>query len=116
MAVRKEPKSWSWPKVPLSQEAPKQGKPFKTVGHLKMQVIPDLKSKTITETIKEQLEPSVELTTDDFLSYIKLNEYVHSHQTVAADKNTIKTFLPWVHITISNTKRLLSDVHYRLKN
>ena len=98
-----------------SQEAPKQGRPSWAVGHLKMQVIPDLKSETITDIVKEQLDPSVELTTDDSSSYIKLDEYIHSHQTVTADKNTIRTFLPWVHIAISNAKRLLLDVHHRLK-
>lgn len=99
-----------------SEEDPKKGRPSKTVGHLKMQVIPDLKSETITGIVKEQLEPSVELTTDDSTSYIKFDEHVQSHQAVTADKNTIKTFLPWVHIAISNAKRLLLDVHHRLKN
>lgn len=98
-----------------SGEAPKQGRPSKTVGHLKMQVIPDLRSETITDIVGEQLEPSVELTTDDSTSYIKFDEHVYSHQAVTADKNTIKTFLPWVHIAISNAKRLLPDVHHRLK-
>lgn len=98
-----------------SGEKPKQGRPSKTVGYLKMQVIPDLKAETITHIVKEQLEPSVELTTDDSTSYINFDEHVHSHQTVKADRNTIKTFLPWVHIAISNAKRLLLDVHHRLK-
>lgn len=98
-----------------SEEAPKQGRPSKTVGHLKMQVIPDLRSETITDIVKEQLEPSVELTTDDSTSYIKFDEQVQSHQAVIADKEAIKTFLPWVHIAISNAKRLLLDVHHRLK-
>ena len=65
-----------------------------------MQVIPDLRSETITDIVKEQLEPSVELTTDDSTSYINFDEYVQSHQAVTADKNTIKTFLPWVHMNL----------------
>ena len=99
-----------------SEEAPKKGKPSKTVRHLKMQVIPNLESETITKIVKEQLETSVELTTDDSTSYIKFDEQVQSHQAVKADKNIIKTFLPWVHIAISNAKRLLLDVHHKLKN
>ena len=99
-----------------SEEAPKKGRPSKTVRHLKMQVIPNLESETITKIVKEQLETSVELTTDDSTSYIKFDEQVQSQQAVKADKNTIKTFLPWVHIAISNAKRLLLDVHHKLKN
>lgn len=98
-----------------SEHATKKGRPSKTVKHLKMQVIPNLKSKTITDIVKEQLEPSVELTTDDSTAYIHFDEHVQSHQAVIADKNTIQTFLPWVHIAISNAKRLLLDVHHRLK-
>lgn len=99
-----------------SEEDPKKGRPSKTVRHLKMQVIPSLQSGTITKIVKEQLEPSIELTTDDSTSYIKFDEQVKSNQPVKADKNTVKTFLPWVHIAISNAKRLLLDVHHRLKN
>ncbi|WP_270570314.1 IS1595 family transposase [Bacteroides eggerthii] len=99
-----------------SEKAPKKGRSSKTVRHLKMQVISNLESEAITKIVKEQLETSVELTTDDSTSYIKFNEQVQSHQTVKADKNIIKTFLPWVHIAISNARRLLLGIHYKLKN
>ena len=36
-----------------SEEASKQGRPSKTVGHLKMQIIPNLRSETITDIVKE---------------------------------------------------------------
>ncbi len=57
-----------------SQKNPGKGRPSKTVGHLKMQVIPDLKSETITKIVKEQPEPSVELTTDDSTSYVNIRQ------------------------------------------
>ena len=65
-----------------SQRHPRKGKPSKVVGHLKMQVIPDLKTQTVTDVAKKHLEPSVELTTDDSTSYHKLGEHVQKHQTV----------------------------------
>ena len=68
---------------------------------LKMQVISDLGSKTITKVVKEQLEPSVELTTDDSTSYIKFDKLVKSHKAVTSGKEAVKVFLPWVHIAIS---------------
>lgn len=98
-----------------SMKPPKKGSPNKAVGHLKMQVISDLRSKTITRVVKEQLEPSVELTTDDSTSYIKFDKLVKSHKTVTSCKETVKVFLPWAHIAISNAKRLLLDVHHNLK-
>ena len=99
-----------------SRKTPKRGKPNKAVGHLKMQVISDLGSKTITKVVKEQLEPSVELTTDDSISYIKFDKLVKNHKAVTSGKEVVKVFLPWVHIAISNAKRLLLDVHHKLKN
>ena len=80
-----------------------------------MKVIPVLESGTITHVVKKQLKPSVKLTTDDSTLYIKFNELVESHQTVTSGKGTVKNFLPWAHIAISNAKRLLPDVHHNLK-
>lgn len=99
-----------------SQRHPRKGKPSKVVGHLKMQVIPDLKTQTVTDVAKKHLEPSVELTTDDSTSYHKLGEHVQRHQTVISDKKNVEKILPWVHIAISNAKRLLLDMHHRIKN
>ena len=98
-----------------SGKEPKKGRPAKTVGHLKMQVIPDLKSKTITDIVGGQLKPSVELTTDDSTSYVKFDKHVSNHRTVTSGKEAVKVFLPWVHIAISNAKRLLLDVHHKIK-
>ena len=83
-----------------STKTPRRRRSNKAVGHLKMQVIPDLESKTITKVVKEQLEPSVELTTDDSTSYIKFDRLAGSHKTVTSGKEAVKVFLPWVHIAI----------------
>lgn len=99
-----------------STKTPKRERPNKAVGHLKMQVISDLGAKTITKVVRGQLKPSVELTTDDSTSYIKFGKLVKSHKAVTSGKEALKIFLPWVHIAISNAKRLLLDVHHKLKN
>lgn len=94
---------------------PKEGGKSKTVGHLKMQVIPDLKADTITEIVKEQIEASVELTTDNSTSYGELKEHVKEHTPHIIKPKEVSLILPWVHIAISNAKRLLLDVHHKLK-
>jgi len=93
----------------------KESKP-KRVTHIKMYVINDLKSNTITNIVKEQVDKSAELITDDSTSYNKLNEHVKSHQAAVVDHDKIPLLLPWVHIAISNAKRLFLDVHHKLKN
>ena len=97
-------------------DAPKKGHKLKSVKHIKMQVINDLKSNTITNIVKEQVDKSAQLITDNSTSYYKLKEHVQSHEAVVVDPDMIPTLLPWVHIAISNAKRLLLDVHHKLKN
>ncbi len=58
-----------------SEEDFKKVKSAKTVGCLKMQVIPDLKSEIITGITGGQLKPSVELATDDTTSYVNFGKH-----------------------------------------
>ena len=94
---------------------PKQGKKPKKVRYLKMMVIDDLKSKTITDNVKEQVENTADLTTDDSSSYTKLKEHVHSHASWVIPKEQISKVSPWVHTAISNAKRQLLVVYYKIK-
>lgn len=80
-----------------------------------MQVISDLKSNTITSIVKEQVDKSADLITDDSISYTKLIEHVNSHVAKVVEPQMIPIILPWVHIAISNAKRLLLDVHHKIK-
>jgi len=97
-------------------EAPKKGYKPKSVKYIKMQVINDLKSDTITNIVKEQVDTSAQLITDDSTSYNKLKDHVQSHEAVVVEPDMIPILLPWVHIAVSNVKRLLLDVHHKLKN
>ena len=58
---------------------PKPGKKPRRVNHIKMMVIDDLKADTVSNIVKEQMNPSVKLTTDDSTSYKKLGKHVKSH-------------------------------------
>lgn len=96
-------------------ENPKKGCKPKRINHIKMQIIDDLKADTITDIVKEQVEESAELTTDNSTSYTKLIEHVNSHIAKIVEPEMISLVLPWVHIAISNAKRLLLDVHHKIK-
>ncbi len=96
-------------------ENPKAGKKPKKVGYLKMKVISDLKSETITKNVKDQIESTADLTTDDSTSYTKLKEHVHSHMAYVIPNEELCNMLPWVHTAISNAKRQLLGVYYKIK-
>ena len=91
----------------------KKGKPRK-VGFIKMQVIPDLKADTINELVSSYVSNQAVLITDDSTSYVDLAGIVMQHQAQVIPKEDIGRILPWVHITISNAKRMLLDIHHSI--
>ncbi|KAA6339359.1 hypothetical protein EZS27_012689 [termite gut metagenome] len=93
-------------------ENPKQGKPAKAVNHIEMKIVCDLKAETTINMVKEHVDSQAELTTDASTSYKKLKEHVKKQDAKVVKQGV----LPWVHIAISNVKRLLLDVHHQLKN
>lgn len=95
-------------------ELSKKGKP-RRVRYLKMQVINDLQASTITPIVEENVARSSTLDTDDSTSYVKLKNVVESHKPKVIPKENINKALPWVHLTISNAKRLLLDMYHSIK-
>ena len=98
----------------IGGETKKNGKPRK-VRFIKMQVITDLKADTITSIVKKDVTVDSELITDDSTSYVKLKDLVEKHDAQVIPKEKIGSVLPWVHIAISNAKRMLLDIHHDIK-
>ncbi|MDC8028349.1 IS1595 family transposase, partial [Elizabethkingia anophelis] len=96
------------------EEKPGKRKP-RQVGYLKMKVINDLKSETITPLVKENVEETATIDSDDSTSYTRLGEVVKEHRPKVIPKKEIGKMLPWVHIAISNAKRMLLDVFHDIK-
>lgn len=84
----------------------------KAVGHVKMIVIDDLKSKTLDANVIKYINDKAELTTDDSTSYVNFKNIVNSHMSQVVEPKNISKVLPWVHVVISNAKRLLLDIHH----
>ena len=85
----------------------------KKVGFIKMKVIDSLKKADMADTVEELIEPGSELSTDGSNSYNDLHEN-YDHQPKVLKKKEISKHLPWVHIVISNAKRLLLNTHHRI--
>jgi len=93
----------------------KTGKPRK-VRYIKMQVIENLESETITSIVENNVSRTATLDTDDSTSYVKLKNVVKEHNPKVINKESIGTALPWVHIAISNSKRVLLDMFHGMKS
>lgn len=91
---------------------PKPGKKSRKVGHIKMKVIPDLKSDTVNAIVEENVEENSTIKSDDSTSYVDLSEKVKRHESMVILNKDIEKELPWVHIAISNAKNwILSNFH-----
>ena len=99
---------------PVEGETTRKGKP-RQVGHLKMIVIDNLKSQTITPLVEENISGSSIVDSDDSTSYSKLKDVVKEHRPTVIPKEEVGKMLPWVHIAISNAKRMLLDVFHDIK-
>jgi len=97
--------------VPVEGEITRNGKQRK-VGHIKMVVIEDLKASTITPIVEEGGSKHTIINSDNSTSYVKLKKLEMEHKPEIIPMDKVNEMLPWVHIAISNAKRLLLDIHH----
>jgi len=89
----------------------KQGK-SRSVGHLKMKVLPDMSSDSATDIATDAISLDGKLLSDASTSYHQFKDCFMEHSSKVIDKKDIGKVLPWVHVTISNAKRLLLDIYH----
>jgi len=100
--------------VPVEGKTTKKGKQRK-VGYIKMIVINDLKANTITPIVEGSIEKNTVIDSDNSTSYVKLEELGMEHKPEIIPKDKVNEMLPWVHIAISNAKRLLLDIYHDIE-
>jgi hypothetical protein len=102
------------------ESKPVEGKTTKTakprqVGHLKMIVINDLTSETITPFVEKYVSKTASIDSDNSTSYVKLKDIADEHRPQVIPKKETGKMLPWVHIAIGNAKRMLLDIFHDIK-
>ena len=91
-------------------EKPKSGK---KAGYLKMKVIDSLKKEDMNDYVEELVDKGTKINSDGSNSYNDFNEN-YDHQPKVVPKKEASKTLPWVHIAISNAKRLLLNTYHRV--
>ena len=89
----------------------KAGKPHK-VGHIKMF---DLKSETIGGKVIENIDKQSIIDSDNSTSYTNFRTLVMAHRPKVMPKPKVAKMLPWVHIAISNAKKILLDIFHDIR-
>ena len=100
--------------IPVKGETTKKGKPRK-VGHIKMFVIGDLKAGTIDPIVSANIDKESIVGSDHSTSYTNFHSLVKEHRPQVIPKEEVGKMLPWVHIAISNAKRMLLDVFHDIR-
>jgi len=72
-----------------------------------MQVIDDLKASTVQGVVWGEVALESEIDSNDSISYKGLGKMVTTLCPKVIPKQEIAKTLPWIHIAISNAKRLL---------
>ena len=87
----------------------------KAVKYIKMKLLDDLCKETTNKQIDQAIDPTSSAITDGANNYNDLKDKLTDHKAVVIeDKKDTSKILPWVHIAISNAKRLLLDVHHSI--
>jgi hypothetical protein len=80
-----------------------------------MIVINDLKAETLKKIVEENIALKSIIDTDNSNSYTKFKDLDIEHRPKIIPKDKVNEMLPWVHIAISNAKRLLLDIHHDIE-
>jgi hypothetical protein len=100
--------------VPVNGDERSDGK-GRRVNHIKMFVIDDLKAKTIDEKVSGNVKATAIIDSDNSTSYTNLKKLVTEHRPKVIPKEEVGKVLPWVHIAISNAKRMILSVFHDVK-
>lgn len=97
-------------------ESPKPNKKPKKVGFMKMHVIPDLKSKTISRSVAMNINcKESTAVTDASKSHSQFSQMFDMHVSQVVEPKDIGKVLPWVHIAIANAKTTIAGTYHGVK-
>lgn len=94
----------------------KSGKKYrvkKSIGHIKMSVIGDLKSETIKEEASKSIEEGSKVASDGTNSHVKLTSKYELDSKNEGNNvsEVVKEHLPWVHIVAGKCKKMIVGIH-----
>ncbi len=86
----------------------------RVMGYVKMEVLDDLGSFNINNSVSSNIDKDSHIITDSWRGYSKLKDVVEQHTPMIVKPKESMEKLPWVHTIISNCKRELLGVHHSI--
>jgi hypothetical protein len=91
------------------------GKTSSHCRYFKMKTLQSHEKSETSQLVVEYIHEKAIIFSDQSTSYTDFSNLVEMHITEKSTKETTKTILKWVHITISNAKRNLLGVYHMIK-
>lgn len=85
-------------------------------GVLRMQHLPDFRGKTYSKLAKRLLDKKAVVNSDCNPSYNSIAKHVAEHKPAKTKPKETSKALPWVHIAISNAKRVFLGIYHHLSD
>lgn len=85
-------------------------------GVLRMQFLPDFRGETYSKLAKRLLDKTAVVHSDCNPGYNSIAKHVTEHNPVKTAPKEASKALPWVHIAISNAKRVFLGIYHHLSD
>jgi hypothetical protein len=93
-----------------------KNKPNRKVGFIKMKVIETVTKDAVNHEVAKSISKTANVLTDGKGCYNDLKKMVSSHKVkICKDKKEVSKIFPWVHIAISNAKKMCLGIHHSIK-
>lgn len=89
-------------------------RPSKSLGYVKMVVVDELTQVSINYEVKKAVDKNAVVLTDGWRGYNRIKQVIKEHRPMIVPAKEAGKKLPWVHMIISNSKRLLLGVHHSI--
>jgi transposase-like protein len=97
-------------KVLVGLSLNKKGHPL----HVKMKIIPDVKSVTLLDFANSNIEPGSQISSDAYRSYAALANEGFEHKPLKFNPKDNPDHLHWLHTVISNSKAFIAGTYHGL--
>ena len=89
-------------------------RPAKKCGKVKMVVVDAISGENVKSVTKDNISDQATVITDGYVSYSEMSNLVNKHEQLLVPPKEASKLLPWVHIFISNAKRLFLNTFHKI--
>jgi ISXO2-like transposase domain/Transposase zinc-ribbon domain len=91
------------------------GKTSTHVRYIKMKALDNQKAAAVLQMVESEVAQKTIMFSDKSTTYTDIDKVVEGHMVYKSSKETTTTTLRWVHIAISNARRVFDGIYHHMK-